>query len=252
MGDSSMCISGTGISFQDSELATKFGFDECGMQSSLLPSRMKRRTSIPTRMAFAAAERACNHAGVPPSELPTIFASALGESAITDRLCRDIAEENLPLSPTRFHNSVHNTASGYWSIAVGSNHPAMAMASFEDTFALGLLEAYSQIQCCNSKVLLVCYDETPSQALMPDNDWAACAAAFVISPEGLDDSQAPRMSSPYCEEENHCDEKYQEKNPALAALSLLHALAQGVSGKVRISASEHNTWFVDVSGQRNG
>jgi hypothetical protein len=62
------------------------------------------------------------------------------------------------MSPTRFHNSVHNAPSGYWSIATGAMTAATSIAGFRETFAAGLLEAASQLGDGEGPLLLVAYD----------------------------------------------------------------------------------------------
>ena len=49
------------------------------------------------------------------------------------------------LSPTRFHNSVHNAAAGYWSIATGCHQPYSALGAGRYTFANGLFAAALQV-----------------------------------------------------------------------------------------------------------
>jgi len=243
MPKSTLAILGYGISFQDAEEAQALAYEQADMQTSLLPPRLRRRTSVATKMAFAAAERACKAACIEPSALPVIFTSALGEAAITDQLCRDIAQQNFPLSPTKFHNSVHNTASGYWSIAVGSQHPAMAMAAYQDSFALALLEAWSQLHTVEKHVLLVCYEEKPSDILLPDNTWVACATAFVLSSDTTA-HDALSIYMPYLDvlqEPLSSDEK---ASPAFASLPLYDALMSNKKGHIPLSQGLDKAWFV--------
>lgn len=246
---SSLDVLGYGVSFQQAEMAQAMGFETADMQTTLLPPRLRRRTSVATKMAFAAAERACKAAQVEPSELAVIFTSSLGEAAVTDQLCRDIASQKFPLSPTKFHNSVHNTASGYWSIAVGSKHPAMAMGGYQDSFALGLLEAWSQLHTVEKQVLLVCYEETPSELLLPDNQWLACASAFVLGHRQEKNGKHLQLGRPYCEPNKavkpSCGGRSQ--SPALAAMLLLKTLEKQTLGKLKISPSHAQDWYVAVS-----
>lgn len=242
----SLTVLGTGISFQNPEHAKEVGYEGCDMQTELLPSMLRRRTSAATKMAFSAAERACSHAGLSPSDLPVIFTSSLGEAMVTDKLCSDIANRRFPVSPTQFHNSVHNTASGYWSIAVGNKHPAMAMAAYQDSFALGLLEAWSQLHTVEKSVLLVCYEEMPPELMLPDHNWVGCAIAFVLSSEPAMDGRASTVNMPFCEQADREEQSFGKSSPALAALPLLKAVEQGSAGRVRISPDGENRWFVDV------
>ncbi|MEJ0008028.1 MAG: beta-ketoacyl synthase chain length factor [Steroidobacteraceae bacterium] len=86
-------------------------------QPSLLPPNERRRAPDTVAVALEVAQAACLNAGRDPAQLPTVFASTYGDLAITDYMCSTLARAPLTLSPTRFHNSVHNAASGYWSIA---------------------------------------------------------------------------------------------------------------------------------------
>jgi len=245
MSKSTLTVLGYGISFQDAEVADTLAYEQADMQTSLLPVRLRRRTSVATKMAFAAAERACKYAAIDPSTLPVIFTSALGEAAITDQLCHDIAKQNFPLSPTKFHNSVHNTASGYWSIAVGSKHPAMAMAAYQDSFALALLEAWSQLHTVEKQVLLVCYEEKPSDILLPDNAWKACATAFVLSSSGVD-QHGLSMGMPYLNALPETLSSDAKSSPVFAALPLYDALKTNKKGHIQLSQGFDKAWFVEL------
>ncbi|OIO74031.1 MAG: hypothetical protein AUJ57_03190 [Zetaproteobacteria bacterium CG1_02_53_45] len=246
MDNAALAVLGTGISFQNPDTALEFGYEGCDMQAELLPAMLRRRTSVATKMAFAAAERACRSAGSDPSGLPVIFTSSLGEIAVTDKLCNDIAQKRFPVSPTQFHNSVHNTASGYWSIAVGNKHPAMAMAAYQDGFALAMLEAWSQLHTIEEKLLLVCYEETPPQLLLPGNHWIGCAAAFVLASGEGKHVNAARMSMPRCEQGKRGQQGYGDISPALAAIPLLQAVEQRISGKVQLSPAGDGSWFSEL------
>jgi len=246
MDNVSLALLGTGISFQDPEQAQKFGYEGCDMQAELLPARLRRRTSIATKMAFAAAERACRDADLEPSELPVIFTSSLGEIAVTDKLCNDIAHQNFPVSPTQFHNSVHNTASGYWSIAVGSRHQAMAMGGYQDSFALGLLEAWSQLHTVEDKLLLVCYEESLPQLMLPGNQWIGSATAFVLASGEGPDGSAAAIGMPFCNHDAKIESDYAARSPALAALPLFDAVAEKRVGKVQISPAGDSSWFTEL------
>ena len=246
MDNPSLAVLGTGVSFQSEEIAKQQGYEGCDMQAELLPAMLRRRTSVATKMAFAAAERACRSADIAPSELPVIFTSSLGETGVTDKLCSAIAHQQFPVSPTQFHNSVHNTASGYWSIAVGNKHPAMAMAGYQDGFALALLEAWGQLHTIEEKLLLVCFEETPPPLWLPDNKWIGCASAFVLAVGDAVSGESVRISQPYCDDENPVARHYAEMTPALAAMPLLEAIRQGHSGRVQISPVGDGIWFTEM------
>ena len=239
-------IRGAGISFQDAGQALKFGYEGCDMQATLLPAALRRRTSVATKVAFAAAERACRDADCDPSQLASIFTSAVGEVNVTDRLCSDIAQQRFPLSPTQFHNSVHNTASGYWSIAVGSRKPAMAMAGYHDGFALALLEAWSQLQCSGEDILLVCYEEQPVELMLPDNQWIGCAIAFVLTPRPDGERTAAAIGKPFALRGEEDAQPFGLCSPALAALDLFRTVNSGDVGRVQVSPDDASNWYVEL------
>lgn len=122
---------------------------------ALLPPNERRRAPDTVLVALEAAQAACIDAGRDPSTLPSVFVSTYGDLAITEHLCQTLASAPLELSPTRFHNSVHNAAAGYWTIASGAMEPATAMSA---DFSMGLLEAVALLASGAPAVLLVGYD----------------------------------------------------------------------------------------------
>lgn len=130
----------------------------------LLAANERRRAPETVAVALDVALAACEHAGADPAQLPSVFASMHGDLAITDYMCATLAEDPRAISPTRFHNSVHNAAAGYWTIGVGCTKPATALSSGDASFALGLLEALAQLASGDAAVLLAGYD---SQATGP-------------------------------------------------------------------------------------
>ncbi len=124
----------------------------------LLPPNERRRAPDSVALALDVAQQACDQAGRDPATLPTVFASTHGDLGITDYLCTTLASDARALSPTRFHNSVHNAAAGYWTIGTGCHAPSTAISSFDASFAQGLLEALVQLRTGAQAVLLVAYD----------------------------------------------------------------------------------------------
>jgi hypothetical protein len=146
-----------------------------------IPPLIRRRTSQATQLAFSAAEQACRLAGRSPSALSAIFASLGAEIQTTDQICLEIANPEGVVSPNAFHNSVQNAAVGYWSIVQQCTQAASALSAGEDTFAMGLLEAWCQLACQGGELLLVCYDEVWPPYLAPGRGKAACACALVLA-----------------------------------------------------------------------
>jgi 3-oxoacyl-(acyl-carrier-protein) synthase len=146
-----------------------------------MPANLRRRASLTTKMAITVATEACKQANVNPADLPSVFASVGGEIQVTDALCLALSEHQAVISPTQFHNSVHNTTAGYWGILHQCYQATTAIAAVDDTFAMGLLEAWTQLQQQPGDLLLVCYDELWPDYLAPPMGSYALAAALVLS-----------------------------------------------------------------------
>ena len=83
---------------------------------ALLPPAERRRAPDTVALALEVASRACEAAGRDPKSLSSVFASTHGDLAISDAICDTLAKTPSLTSPTKFHNSVHNAAAGYWTI----------------------------------------------------------------------------------------------------------------------------------------
>ncbi len=134
----------------------------------LLAPNERRRAPESVAVALEVALAACQAAGRDPVMLPSVFASTHGDLGITDYMSETLAgDDPASISPTRFHNSVHNAAAGYWTIGAGCMHPATALSAYDATFAQGLLEALVQLATGHEAVLLVAYDTAAVGPLMP-------------------------------------------------------------------------------------
>jgi hypothetical protein len=69
-----------------------------------------------------------------------------------------LASDDRHISPTRFHNSVHNAPAGYWGIASGAMTPATVLCAHDASFGAGLLEAMTQVAVEGIGTLLITYD----------------------------------------------------------------------------------------------
>lgn len=225
-----LTIKSSAICGTDLGLLRDFGLKGYEPDKTLLPAALRRRASLTTLMAVTAAHRACVEAAVDTQHLPSIFASVGGEIQVTDELCRTLPYNDALLSPTQFHNSVHNTTSGYWTILQGCQAASTAIAALDDTFAIGLLEAAAQLLQAPGDVLLVCYDEQWPQYLAPPMGKIPLACALVVSNHNPQPG-AIALSPP--EIGTHAatlsDALYAliRAAPAAAALPLLTALREG-------------------------
>ncbi len=132
---------------------------------SHVPARERRRAGLLINLAVEVAHQACEHAGVDKASTASVFCSAMGDTRVTDYMCRKLARGERLLSPARFTNSVHNAASGHWGISTGSRAPSTFVGGFAASFGAGLLEAASQAIGFGGPVLLVGYDVENSSPL---------------------------------------------------------------------------------------
>ncbi|MDO5623733.1 MAG: beta-ketoacyl synthase chain length factor [Pseudomonadota bacterium] len=151
----------------------------------LLPAAERRRASRIVKAALAAGLQACRMAGREPASLANVFASSGGDGHNCHALCAQLASGDTRISPTRFHNSVHNAASGYWSIATGATPAAQVLGAHDGSFAAGLLEAMTQVATSGAPVLLVAADSeypAPLHAKRPIADTSALALVLAPAP----------------------------------------------------------------------
>ncbi|HTJ94264.1 MAG TPA: beta-ketoacyl synthase chain length factor [Pararobbsia sp.] len=116
--------------------------------------------------------------------LPTVFSSSGGDGPNYHAICETLASDDKKISPTRFHNSVHNAPSGYWSIATRDMASSNVLCAHDASFGAGLLDALSQILCDNATVMLVAYESDypePLRTVRPIPD--AFGLALILSPE---------------------------------------------------------------------
>lgn len=159
-----------------------------------LPAAERRRAGAAIRIAMAVADAACTDAGADPQRLASVFTSSTGDGANCHALCEALASPNPAdrlVSPTRFTNSVHNAASGYWHIAVGSRAASTSLCGFDASFPVGLMAALTQVATLQAPLLLVAsetpYPE-PLHAVRPLPD--TMGVALVLAPVGS--TPAPR------------------------------------------------------------
>ncbi len=151
--------------------------------SSMLPSTERRRIGVPVKLALAVGQEAFEQAGRDAAATATVFASSSADGDNLHELCDVLASADRQVSPTRFHNSVHNAAAGYWSIATGSREASVSLACYDTSFAAGLLEAAGQVVAACAPVALIAYDHPYPQPLHAVRQVAAdFAVALVLTP----------------------------------------------------------------------
>lgn len=123
-----------------------------------LPPAERRRAGAVVKVSLAVGQEAVEASGLQANVLPSVFSSSSGDAINCHEICSALASGDRLISPTRFHNSVHNASSGYWSISSGAMGSSSVLCAREASFAAGLLEAMTQSVVDDSPVLLVAYD----------------------------------------------------------------------------------------------
>ena len=151
---------------------------------TFLPPNERRRTTATIKLALKTAEEALfdfqQRYPQADSKLPVLFVSKDGDTLISAKMCQVVSEEEPMISPTQFHNSVHNAPAGYWMIGQKNQAPASAISVGDYAIANGLLEATLQSQTYQKPVLMVIYD-LPLDELIPTNDSQNTTIPFAFS-----------------------------------------------------------------------
>ncbi|MGZ5276480.1 MAG: beta-ketoacyl synthase chain length factor [Caldimonas sp.] len=143
----------------------------------------RRRAPDSVALALEVAAAAVRESGRDAASLPSVFTSTHGDLAVSDYMCATLASQPTLISPTRFHNSVHNASAGYWTIATSCRAASTALTAFDASFAAGLLEAATQCVADDRAVLLVACDVQAVGALATvTKSEGLLACALVLSP----------------------------------------------------------------------
>ncbi|MBI5545539.1 MAG: beta-ketoacyl synthase chain length factor [Deltaproteobacteria bacterium] len=221
--------------------------------ATLFASGMRRRTSLITRAACEALTQAVKQASADPAKLPSVYTSAYGEIVTTLEMLQQMATEpeGLP-SPTRFHNSVHNTAAGYASIASVNRAFSTSLAGGPRSVAMGMVESVALLAERGGELALVALDEPPPAPFAPASPYPALAVAFHLSAEprpgslarltklGRMNEEGPRQGGPPYSLEPFTG------HPCAAALLLAEALVNRKAGSVPLSLSGSDDWAIEV------
>jgi len=203
--------------------------------SPLLPPNERRRTVQAVKLVLAIGAEAFATAERDPARTATVFTSSSGDGQTIHEILSSLASGDCELSPTRFHNSVHNAPAGYWSIAVRSTAPSTTLCCHDASFAAGFLEAAVQVTTEGRPIALVAYDQRypePLHSVRPLGE--AFGTALILAPESSPSAfaqvdvqlrhivdGATRMASADLE-------ALRLSTPAARSLPLLAALAHGM------------------------
>jgi hypothetical protein len=184
---------------------------------------------------------AVRQSGLDAATLPAVFASSGADGETIDAILDTLTTPAREVSPTRFHNSVHNAPSGYWGLAVHSQEVVSSVSCHDASFAAGLLEAAVQAVVGVRPILLVAYDlpyPPPLEALRPIE--GSFGVAIVLSPSPSHRALAELLIRPAdangdltgCVDRGL--EALRRGNPAARSLPLLVALAGRSGTSIRL------------------
>ncbi len=222
--------------------------------SDMLPPAERRRAGVPIKLALAVGQEAFLQSGRATSAAATVFTSSGGDNDNVHAINGILATAPREVSPTRFHNSVHNAAAGYWCIAAGTHEPSTSLCAHDASFAAGLLESAAQVTVDNALVALIAYDHgypEPLRSVRPIT--APFGVALILASAQTNKSIAmldidfvPGPASDTTMPDAGL-EALRQGVPAARALPLLSALALGKPAELRIAYLDDNHLSVRVA-----
>ncbi|HBH37930.1 MAG TPA: 3-oxoacyl-ACP synthase [Curvibacter sp.] len=208
-----------------------------------LPAAERRRAGTTIKLAFAVGFEAIRQAGADASTLRSVFTSSGGDCDNCHAILETLASADRAVSPTRFHNSVHNAPSGYWSIATACRATTTSLCAYDGSFAAGLLEAATQVRSAQEPCLLLTYD-TPYPGPLGASRRISqpFGLALLLTPEAgrgtlatLDLGLSPRSAEAL---DDAALEALRKGAPAARSLPLLREIARGTRGRVALDYLE--------------
>jgi len=214
--------------------------------ATLLAAALRRRASGLTRLVAEVAAQASGQAGAELAGSTFVFGSSLGEVGCAVEIIASFRGEGGLPSPTKFHNSVHNTAVGYLSIATGNRLGATAVAAGPATAPMALLEAAMLLSERGGAALLLLADEALPTPLTSCGTYSTAAAALYLTAERTARSIArlerlrrgtavpPTFPAPWAD------------HPCVGGLALAAAVEDGRSGSLWLGPAGDNSWVIDL------
>lgn len=201
----------------------------------LLPPAERRRASRVIKLALGLGLEAA--AGDDVARLATVFTASGSDGHNCHAICEQLATDDRHISPTRFHNSVHNAPAGYWGIATKSMAPCQVLCAHDGSFGAGLLDALGQVVLDQQSTLLMAYDSEYPEPLNGVRPLPDCAGvSFLLEPVPTPRSLAritawttDASATPW---QHAMLEPLRAAVPALRGLPLLERLARAEWGEV--------------------
>ncbi|MGS0648472.1 beta-ketoacyl synthase chain length factor [Komagataeibacter melomenusus] len=215
--------------------------------ATLAPNE-RRRTSPIVRLAMAVASDACAAAGCDPAAVHNVFGSSNGDGRVVNAILQALADPAAGLSPTQFHNCVHNAAAGYWTIGSQSRQPVACFGGYDWSWGFSLLQAAAEAVVEDRTVLLCVYDMAMPQPLGQKRPTRGTfGVGLVLSPRpvphalamldieyGPEEATDTPLTLPDAQTTTALRTLCHD-NPAARALPLLAALANGGPHEIRVA-----------------
>lgn len=220
--------------------------------AALLPPTERRRTGTATRLSMALGVEAAEKAGVALAALPSVFVSTGGDCENCHQILETLASDDRSISPTRFHNSVHNAAAGYWSIGAKSMETSTSLCAYDATFGAGLLEALPLVVSLEKPVLLIAFDSAypdPLNAIRPIPYPFGVGMVFspVQTAQSLASVRFALTDEASAQMEDAALEALRLMVPAARALPMLALLANQTAGRVVVDYLAPSQLAIEVT-----
>ncbi len=217
-------------------------------EAELLTGALRRRASTLTRMSTEVLQQAVGQAGCDPSKIPSVWATAHGEHGAASAILGMMHRGEGKVSPTHFHNSVYNTASGYASIATNNRAPSTTLTGGRDLVAITFLEAFCHLEAGAPDVALVMADEPLQPPFEVTQTCVPLAVSFCLSarPDGAQAAVSNLRRDAIAPVKRH--ERFGDLYVA-AALPLLEQIVLGRPGPTALEMEglgEGLAWCVDL------
>ncbi len=207
---------------------------------ALLPSNERRRATDMIRLAFKVCEEATQAFAEQRPELASVFSSSGGDYHVLDQISKALCLDERMVSPTHFHNSVHNSAAGYWGIGALSRQASTSISAHDHSFFAGLLESAVQLDQGSEALLFTAYDAVPPEPLQKKRPICTpFASAYVLSARPntrtfvrLDIEVVSRQGLSETSMQDAALEQIRLNNPGARALPLLALIAKGEAGEI--------------------
>jgi hypothetical protein len=210
-----------------------------------------RRASPVIRLVLQVTALHSDFASLDLSICRPVFTCSDGDMHVIDNICLALKTPGRPVSPTQFHNVVHNAAAGHWSLGVKSVAPSISISARYGSFAAGIMEAIGCLEEDGLPVLLVSYMHPgpprldkyrprfrPFALSMLLQSERTPDTAFVLHTQLSGGERDTPVGDPDLE-------RLRALNPAAKALPLLLAMAAGKETSIDLSL-EYATLEVEI------